>query len=413
MTLRALWHWWNEVWFAPQPVTPVALYRIFLGLLVLQWGMLMWPNLLVFFGSKAIVSAESAAKWAQGPTLNALLLLPPDDSFLVAFFGLVMIAAACLTAGLFTRLSAFIVFVGLTSFYFRNPFVLHSGDTFLRIAAFLLFLSPCGEALSLDNLVRVALARDPRSVGCPTHAPWAQRLLQFNVAVVYADAFWTKIVSDQWLDGLSVYYTSRLEQFKRLPVPFLFDNVWTCRLLTWYTLTIEGCMWTLVWFKEVRYYVLLAALVFHLGLDWSMNIPQFQFIMITALITFVDPQDLDRLMARLRLRLRPLFGPAVRVEFSGQSRGAVKLSELIRRINVLGAVELVEVDVKSAPDRQACPPICISQDNRALSESSALKAVAARLPLLWLVYPILLLPRIDLLVAHWCRGMLQAQQSGS
>ncbi|HEY9869577.1 MAG TPA: HTTM domain-containing protein [Candidatus Obscuribacterales bacterium] len=413
MTLRALWNWWNEVWFAPRPVTPVALYRIFFGLLMLQWGLLMWPNLLVFFGSKAIVSSTSATQWAQGPTLNALLLLPPDDNFLVAFFLLVMLAAACLTAGLCTRLSAFIVFVGLTSFYFRNPFVLHSGDTFLRIAAFLLFLSPCGQALSVDNLIRVAIARDPRSVGSRVHAPWAQRLLQFNVAVVYADAFWTKVVSDQWLDGLSVYYTSRLEQFQRLPVPFLFDNVWTCRLLTWYTLAIEGCMWTLVWFKEVRYYILLAAVVFHLGLDWSMNIPQFQFIMITALITFVDPADLSRLMDKLRLRLKPLFGPAVRITFCVHSMGAVKLAELTRRLNVLDAVELVEMEGESGAATENPPSLRISQADQMLSGSAALRAVAARLPLLWVVYPVLLVPGIDLLVEHWSRGMLQAQQAGS
>ena len=28
MTLRQLWQWWNDVWFAPQPVTPICLVLV-------------------------------------------------------------------------------------------------------------------------------------------------------------------------------------------------------------------------------------------------------------------------------------------------------------------------------------------------------------------------------------------------
>jgi hypothetical protein len=171
-------------------------------------------------------------------------------------------------------------------------------------------------------------------------------------------------------------------------------------------------MWTLVWFKEVRYYVLLAAVVFHLGLDWSMNIPQFQFIMITALITFVDPSDLSALVDKIRLRSKPLFGPAVQIEFSGHIRGAVKLAELARRLNLLGAVELVEMDEQGVPAREGRPPLSISQGGRMLSGSSALKAVAARLPLLWPVYLVLLIPGMDQIIAHCSTRIVPVQRAG-
>src|SRR5262249_17350927 len=112
MTLRQLWQWWNDVWFAPQPVTPICLYRIFFGLLVVQFGLLLWPNLLTFFGEQAIVSAETARSLAPSPALNILLVLPSDDHALIAFFLVFIVAALFLTVGLFTRASAFVVFLG-------------------------------------------------------------------------------------------------------------------------------------------------------------------------------------------------------------------------------------------------------------------------------------------------------------
>src|SRR5262249_514468 len=138
--------------------------------------------------------------------------------------------------------------------------------------------------------------------GRSPHPPWAQRLIQFNLAAVYADAFWTKAVSEQWLSGLSVYYATRLDQFKGLPVPLLLDHVWICKLLSWGTLRIELAMWTLIWFRDIRYWLLAAAILFHLGLDWAMNIPLFQLIMIATFVVFVDPADLTKVMNAIKGR---------------------------------------------------------------------------------------------------------------
>ena len=46
--------------------------------------------------------------------------------------------------------------------------------------------------------------------------------------------------------------------------------------------------------RDLRYPVLLAGVMLHLGLEYSMNIQLFQWVMLTALVLFIDPRDFRR-----------------------------------------------------------------------------------------------------------------------
>ncbi len=63
-----------------------------------------------------------------------------------------------------------LVFISLTSLHQRNPFVLHSGDTILRLFSLLLAFAPVGAMLSVDAWVSGTVASDS--------PPWALRLMQ-------------------------------------------------------------------------------------------------------------------------------------------------------------------------------------------------------------------------------------------
>ena len=57
---------------------------------------------------------------------------------------------------------------------------------------------------------------------------------------------------------------------------------------------IELGLGTLVWFRELRYPVLLAGLCLHLGIEYAMNIPLFEWISIATYAVFIYPEDLSR-----------------------------------------------------------------------------------------------------------------------
>ena len=62
--------------------------------------------------------------------------------------------------------------------------------------------------------------------------------------------------------------------------------------LTWSTLAVELALGTLIWIRELRYWVLLAGVGLHLGIELSMNIPMFEWIMIITMLCMVDPKDM-------------------------------------------------------------------------------------------------------------------------
>lgn len=288
----------TDFWFTPVSPAPVCLFRIFYGVLVLFTGLLLAPDLLTWFGSHPVISQQTIHDWEMSESRFSLFFFFPDsDTVALCVYGTLMLAASCLTFGLFTRISAMIVFLCLCSFDQRMACIMNSGDTVLRIQAFLLIFSEAGALYSMDrNRTWRNLKQSASSL---VRSPWAQRLLQIQIALVYAQAFFSKVVQKQWLDGTALYNCSRLTDFAKLPAPLLFDHLWVYQLLCWVTLLVELALFTLIWSKKTRYKVLLIGCVFHLCIDITMNIPVFEYIMMVGYINFLEPADVTNFVKRL------------------------------------------------------------------------------------------------------------------
>jgi hypothetical protein len=298
MTFRRVLRAWDRFLFAPISPVPVAVYRILFGLLVVANVLLLWPEIDVFFGDNGILPMADALRLTGRGRINVLAWLPNTPFWLHTFFVLFLLAALCLTAGLLTRLSAVAVFVALVSVHHRNVFLLNGADTFMRLDAFYLIFTPAGRALSVDRWLQARRARrrgDTEPLPPPQPAaPWGQRLIQIQLAIAYLATVRLKLMGVTWLNGTAVYYSTRLAEFDRFPVPFIFRDPYSIKLSTWGTLVLEFALGALVWFRDLRYPILLAGVLLHLGLEYSMNIPLFQWLMITTYVLFIDPRDVRR-----------------------------------------------------------------------------------------------------------------------
>jgi hypothetical protein len=58
----------------------------------------------------------------------------------------------------------------------------------------------------------------------------------------------------------------------------------------------------LVWIPAFRYPVLVAGACLHLGLEYTLNIPVFQVLMLACLVVFIPPADVVRAGSWLRGR---------------------------------------------------------------------------------------------------------------
>src|SRR5688500_2576002 len=204
---------WNNFFFEPISPLPIATYRILLGLVLLANHALILPEVSDWFSDRGVISFGTGRRLSGGAGFNLFQWLPHTDAAIWMVFLISWLSALTLTLGLFTRASAIILFVTLISLHHRNALILNSGDTFLRIATFYIIFSQAGAALSLDRVIRIA--RGKESGPAPKSAPWAQRLIQCQLAFLYIYAFVWKSMGNMWLSGTAVYYTSRIAEFWR------------------------------------------------------------------------------------------------------------------------------------------------------------------------------------------------------
>lgn len=300
MSIRTLAAAWNRVFFEPIAPTGIALFRIAFGLIVISNCALLAPDLMTWFGDRGVLPVAASRALAPGPRLSLFSVFTYSDFSVQALFALWVASAFFLTIGFYTRVSALIVFVSLVTFHHRNMLILNGADTIMRIIAFFLIFSQAGAALSLDRLLRRARAKE---CGPPQKsAPWAQRLIQLQLMSIYLMTFLWKAQGSMWIDGTATYYSSRLQEFWRYPVPYVFEHLWTIKLITWSTLALELALGTLVAIRELRYWLLLGGVLLHAGIDYSMNIPLFSPLMVAAYLTFIRPEDYARLFSFFRLR---------------------------------------------------------------------------------------------------------------
>lgn len=293
MRLKSVLDAWNTFFFTPQSPFPIALFRILYGLMVMATLVLLRPDWFNWFGPRGWVSLSTMSQVEPGERINLFAVIPQVDSWINALFWFFLASAASLTIGFVTRLNSVIVFVCLASIQQRNLYILQGGDTFLRVAGFFLIFAPAGAALSLDRIVRVWRGKEGRQI--EPRSPWAQRMIQFELALVYFAGFCWKVEGITWLQGTALYYVYHLDSLKRFPVPSWFFRPAILKLGSWATLALEFSLGVLIWVRELRYPLLVLGLAFHLWLEYSLNIPLFQWDVLSAYVLFIEQADMARI----------------------------------------------------------------------------------------------------------------------
>jgi hypothetical protein len=288
--------------FEPGSPMAVCLFRIAFGIVALEYCLLMAPEVVTYFSDKnGILSLQTLNLIFGIPVIDLISLLPPGDGWLITFFVVFVLACLCLTAGLFSRVSSIMVYLGLVTFLHRNIYVHHGGEHLMCLAAFWLMFAPIGAALSLDRLWFKKNQRFWEPQKCSL---WALKAYQFQFVLIYWQASLSKLAAPSWWDGTAMYYVFRHQEFARFPVPFVAQNLFLLKLATWSSILAETLGWTLIWFAETRYVVLVLLLIFHMDIEYSMNIPIFEHIMIVSLICFIPGEDAEKFIDKIRGQLR-------------------------------------------------------------------------------------------------------------
>ncbi len=301
--------------FGPTSPTSLGLIRIFIGFLSLVNWLLIAVDWDSWFSERGYVPSWLGSLWfgerspvgfGTGWTMARPNLLHgiTDERITIPFYIGVVLCALLTCLGLWTRVSAFLLAIGTITLHHRSGAILHGGDTVLRIETIYLAVSPCGRACSLDRLIGLWKNREPH--GPVLISAWPQRLFQYNVALIYLTTIWLKWHGDKWRWPAfnATWYTERLAEFYRFPVPEFMKSLWMARVMTLGTVIVEFSLGTIVFFPAARKWVLLGGLLMHVFIEYSMNIPLFEFLMLTLYLSFFEGHEVAGWAQRVGSRLR-------------------------------------------------------------------------------------------------------------
>ncbi|MFM7977172.1 MAG: HTTM domain-containing protein, partial [Pirellula sp.] len=274
---------WERFLFDSCDPRVAPILRIGFAILVLIQTMVAWPDAAYWFTDDGVMQSQTA-QGILDPGAWSLLSLLPSKPW-AAQLGLIclLVHGLLMLVGYFSRFQAAAIFVWLISFQNRNPLITDGEDTVLRIFAFLMIWLP------LDFCWAVFPSKT--KVSEPAQASsqaWALRLIQFQMTAIYASTALSKLEGSTWQDGTAVWYVSRMtDNFGRLIPASYLDWPGASALATYGTLAIESLLPIGLWIPKVRWIAIGLAVLLHLGIESSMNLFLFQWLMLLGLIAFV------------------------------------------------------------------------------------------------------------------------------
>lgn len=279
----------------PTDPRPIAWFRAWFGLVCLVNLALLWPDMPLWFGNDGVLPPAVHASTLGGRRLTLYAFTGYTDHTITLVRACGVAGGLSLLLGVYPRVGALLTWLAVSSFAWRNMYILHSGDNLLRIGSFFLMFAQSGRAFSLPAWIRGWRARRADSSALPAPLEpvpaWPQRILQLQLCVTYFVTGVVKASGRAWQEGNAVGTVLQLGELQRFPIPDILMTPLASHVMSYSTLAVELGFPLLVWFSRLRVPVLLMGLAFHLGLEWALNIQLFQWTILGFYLLFLVPRD--------------------------------------------------------------------------------------------------------------------------
>lgn len=286
----------GRYFFAPVSARPLGAFRVVYGalavfnlLMLLGFDTDYWlTDRGIFRGAEARAIAgplrPSPLQWVQDPVTVRVVLVGT------------LAAAVGLTLGWRTRLMGVLYYLGLLSIHHRNVATASGADVLMMVLAFYLMLSPCGAAYSLD--ARRARRLRGGTEAEPIIVPWAQRLIQVQIGILYMVTSVLKANGATWLGGTALHYVLCNKEVGRFDLSALTEYPILVNLLTFGGLAVEFALAFGLWSRAARPWVIPLGLGLHAGIFFVVNIPLFGELSTAGYLVFLSSAEWQGLRSR-------------------------------------------------------------------------------------------------------------------
>ncbi len=202
-----------------------------------------------------------------------------------------LVAAVAMSAGLFSGITTKVAFGVVGYNLFVSTTEMHNNRAYLFIVLGILAMAPCGRALSIDALWHRWRGR-PFD---PTSTAWTVWLLRVECAAVYAASGTSKLIDPDWFSGTVTWgrmiAVEANVRASLLPDAFA-DLVLNREFHTFAAKMIIGTelfIATGLWWRRTRPFAILAAICFHIGIEFTAHVQVFSYLAIAVLFVWADP----------------------------------------------------------------------------------------------------------------------------
>jgi hypothetical protein len=292
--LRSFVSGWNRFWFADHDPRPAAAFRWTMGSLCTLMFVALWPQWDRFFAADGIISLNEpgwdnprvdcvwgAFHWTEG-------LIPIGAWW---FVGLAL--SVLFTVGLRTRWATVGLLLVIDAMLRRNPYVVNGEDLVMRMCLLYCVFVDLGAVWSVDAWLR-------RRAGTPARTAlfgWPLRMLQINVALIYAISLPYKFVQDPgWITGDAVHWTVASDMWGPGTCAWitLAWNGWIRKAMTFGAVLVEGAFPLAVWFARTRRWTIAGVVTLHVSIAVLIpNVTFFTLSMVCAFAVFLTGADFD------------------------------------------------------------------------------------------------------------------------
>ena len=411
--MKSLGQRWNRFWFEPASADNLGLCRILLygsmlafyvlsPLLFKSWG---WHQDFSLWGN------VSRAFWNPVWLFQVLHLPQLSTGPLIVMQSAYRLALLLSCVGLLTRASTAASFI-LAAYLFGLPNnfgKIHHLDQLLLWVFMVMAFSRCGDAWSIDALIRKARAKAINAATEPVPSgeyTWPVHLIWVISAMVYVEAGASKLRHSgiQWITTPTMqnyllqayYHVSDSEPLSSWGL-FFARSDWLSRVLAGTSLLFELGIIIALFSRRSRWILVPGVVLMQTGIAFLMGPNFYQMIMCQALWV---PWDRVVETVAARFGKRRIYV----VAFDGVCGLCQRTIAVLKALDVLHRLEFVDI-TKQWPEIQNKFP-GLNQElahiemhvrtpqGRIKSGFSAYRSLAWALPLGWIVLPLLYLPGV-------------------
>ena len=343
MVIRFLGRWvagWNYFWFAPRSATSIGLMRIIVGCCVI-YNLLVWSlELSTFVGPEGMLPTTYRELYFGQTAWSHFDWLPAGNAFGIVH-GIAIGIAVLFTLGVGTRFVSLLTAAIVISYANRATGALFGFDQVLVMLCLYLAVGNSGGAFSVDRwwqnrkkrgIVVESLHERPEQAGgesVDAEKKWlrgavsvdqltgldsdgagegsdgfwrawsgwdhasvstnvAIRLIQLHLCLIYFYAGLGKLQGETWWTGQAIWFSVASYEYQTMDLTWLSDHMGWVAFLTLVTVYWEVTYPALIWSRLTRPFVLLIALLTHLGIGLAMGMMTFGLIMLVANFSFVE-----------------------------------------------------------------------------------------------------------------------------